>query len=635
MIEPRAPFASSRRTSRPGRSTPAPASTEGISRSALLGLIFLLGLFLVSAFCARRISAYRPLQRVGADVQQVAGAEMGGEEPRYAWRGAVHAHSTHSDGAGSVEEMIEAAQEAGLDFLILSDHNPLGKEARPEGGWYDDLLLIIGEEISTYDGHILAVDMPAHRYQLAPGARAAIADVEDLGGWAWIAHPFHPEELWSAGWAGLVGVELINLAEAWARTPAARRVAIAAAYPFNSDYALLRALSSGLPSIALWDSRTSLPPTDETHWPRQLVGIGAADAHGPIARPFPLPTYADMFSAVQTIVWLDIPPVSGPYDAEGAVLDALRHGHAAAVISAIGDAGGFSYQAHSRTSDLSAQSGDLAPWEEGPWTLRASVDVGGDVSVTCFRDGVPVHSVVDSSLEYTADRPGTYRIEVHRLDGPQVGTGGNIPWVISNPIYLWPRNARQATVLHRAPPLPAPPVSDRVHSWRRWRGESSADANSELNTDGERPEWRFDLPGDRSDESFAALAWRPRAPEDWSQKDGLVLRLESAAVMRLIVEVRAETASGDTSSWYNSVKVDDKQQKLALPWSQWRQRRADPRTGSRLRGGYGLKAATGRGPTPEDLHRVTGLFLIATPEILEPSSGERVTIREVGLYGGL
>ncbi len=632
MIEPTAPFASSRRTSRPRRGTPAPAS--GISRIAVVALIFVVGLFLISAFCARRVSAYRPLQRSGSTDPRMGATQRGGERPSYAWRGAIHVHSSHSDGAGSVEEVIEAAQEIGLDFLILSDHNPLGDGARPQGGWYDDLLLIIGEEISTFAGHILAVGVPPHRYQLAPGARAAISDIEELGGWGWIAHPLHPEELWQAGWAGLVGVEVINLAEAWARTPWSRRLAIAAAYPFGSEYALLRMLSGGLPSLALWDSRINLSSRDDARWPRPLVGIGAVDAHGPIAWPFPLPTYADTLSAVQTIVWLDNPPVSGPYDAEGAVLAALRQGRAAAVISAIGDAGGFVFDAHAPASDLVARVGDMAPWEEGPWSLRASVDVAGDISIVCLRDGEPVHSVTGAVLEYTADRPGTYRIEVYRLDGPQVSPRGNIPWVISNAIYLWPREARRAAALHRVPPLPAPRATDRLHSWRRWRVESSDDVSSELSTDGERPEWSFELPAMGSDETYAALVWRPKDPEDWSQRDGLVLRLEAAKTMRLIVEVRAETAAGDTVSWYNSVKLDNERRTLALPWLQWRQRHADPRTTSRLRSGYGLRALSVRGPALEDLHRVTGLFLIATPEILEPGNGERVTVREVGLYGG-
>jgi hypothetical protein len=591
-------------------------------------------LLLVSAFCARQISSYRPLQRSTSTAQQSIATPDAEKQLTYAWRGAIHAHSTYSDGAGSVEEVIEAAQEAGLDFLILTDHNPLGTGARPQGGWYDDLLLIVGEEISTYEGHIVAVDIPPHRYQLAPGARAAVSDIEELGGWGWIAHPFHPEELWHAGWAGLVGVELVNLAEAWARTPWTRRFAVAAAYPFNADYALLRILSGGLPSLALWDSRINLSPRGDVRWPRPLIGVGAADAHGPVAWPLPLPSYADALSAVQTVVWLDIPPVSGPHDAAGALLDALRQGRAAVAVSAIGDAGGFVYEAHASAASLLARSGDLAPWEEGPWTLRAGVDVEGDISIVCLRDGVPVHEVASSRLEYTADQPGTYRVEVRRRDGPHVGPGGNIPWILSNPIYLWPRAARRAAVLRRVPPLPVPRASERLHSWRRWRVESSDDVNSELSTDGERPEWRFELPEEGTGGTYAALAWRPRNAEDWSERDGLLLRLEAAEAMRLTVEVRAETASGETVSWYHSVKLDNKRRTLVLPWFQWRQRQGDPRTASRLRSGYGLRALADLAPTPSDLYRVTGLFLIVTPEILAPAGDESVTIREVGLYGG-
>ena len=49
-------------------------------------------------------------------------------------------------------EIIDAAQMAGLDFLILTDHNTL--QAREEGweGWHDDLLVVVGQEITNrYD----------------------------------------------------------------------------------------------------------------------------------------------------------------------------------------------------------------------------------------------------------------------------------------------------------------------------------------------------------------------------------------------------------------------------------------------------------------------------------------------------
>jgi hypothetical protein len=631
VIEPRVPSASSHRTTERSRSRATPAA--GISRISVAAAILLVGLSLITAVCGWRISRYAPLQRVGGG-SAASAAAIGGGQPVFAWRGAIHVHSTYSDGAGSVEDVIEAAKEAGLDFLVLSDHNPLGKSARPMSGWHDDLLLIVGEEISTYQGHILAVGLRPHRYQLAPSAHAALSDIEELGGWGWVAHPFHPDESWRGGRARLLGIELINLAESWARAPMTLRLAIAASYPFDSDYALLRMLSSGLPALSLWDSSTSLATREDSRWPRPLVGIAAADAHGPVAWPFPLPTYADTLAAVQTLVWLDIPPVSGPYDAEGAVLSALRRGRATAVVSAIGDARGFAYEARSTTANQVAWAGDMAEWEKGPWKLHAGVDVAGDVEVVCLRDGVPVHSVTGPALEYVPEQPGTYRIEVYRLTGPQIGGDGNIPWIISNPIYLWPAAARRAAVLHRVPPLPAPRSQSRLHTSRRWRVESSDDVSSELDTDGEQPVWTFELPAVGGDDTYAALAWRPREARDWSERSGLVANLQSEGEMRLIVEIRAETASGDTVSWHQSVRAGEGRQSVALPWSQWRQRRSDPRSGSLSRSGEGLDALSDEGPTREDLRRVTGLFFIVTPEILEPGGREEVTIREIGVYGG-
>ena len=39
--------------------------------------------------------------------------------------GAIHMHSVFSDGSGEVEEIARYAEEVGLDYLILTDHNTL------------------------------------------------------------------------------------------------------------------------------------------------------------------------------------------------------------------------------------------------------------------------------------------------------------------------------------------------------------------------------------------------------------------------------------------------------------------------------------------------------------------------------
>ena len=37
--------------------------------------------------------------------------------------GAIHMHSVFSDGSGEVEDIARYAGEAGLDYILLTDHN--------------------------------------------------------------------------------------------------------------------------------------------------------------------------------------------------------------------------------------------------------------------------------------------------------------------------------------------------------------------------------------------------------------------------------------------------------------------------------------------------------------------------------
>ena len=82
-----------------------------------------------------------------------AGAADGG--PGRWYRGDLHAHSEHSDGANTVEEIVNFVREAGLDFFALTDHNTIShwdELARLSNGG-GSTLLIPGEEITMYGGH--------------------------------------------------------------------------------------------------------------------------------------------------------------------------------------------------------------------------------------------------------------------------------------------------------------------------------------------------------------------------------------------------------------------------------------------------------------------------------------------------
>ncbi|MFE6779820.1 CehA/McbA family metallohydrolase [Streptomyces sp. NPDC057702] len=77
-----------------------------------------------------------------------------------AWyRGDSHLHTVHSDGKRTPREVADAARAAGLDFLTTTEHNTSSGHAAWEGLWGDDLLILAGEEITTRNGHVLALGL--------------------------------------------------------------------------------------------------------------------------------------------------------------------------------------------------------------------------------------------------------------------------------------------------------------------------------------------------------------------------------------------------------------------------------------------------------------------------------------------
>ncbi|MFE2019415.1 CehA/McbA family metallohydrolase [Streptomyces sp. NPDC059499] len=75
-----------------------------------------------------------------------------------AWyRGDCHLHSVHSDGRRTPADIAAAARAAGLDFINSSEHNTHSAHSAWQGLWGDDLLILTGEEVTTRNGHVVAL----------------------------------------------------------------------------------------------------------------------------------------------------------------------------------------------------------------------------------------------------------------------------------------------------------------------------------------------------------------------------------------------------------------------------------------------------------------------------------------------
>ncbi|TDC41571.1 CehA/McbA family metallohydrolase [Micromonospora sp. KC213] len=115
------------------------------------------------------------------------------------YRGDCHVHSVYSHGADlTPAQLAAAARAAGLDFVATTEHNnSLGHEAwAPHAG--DDLLVILGQEVTTRTGHWLALGVaPTAVVDWRYGVRDEVIrrhldQVRRGGGLCVAAHPYAP-----------------------------------------------------------------------------------------------------------------------------------------------------------------------------------------------------------------------------------------------------------------------------------------------------------------------------------------------------------------------------------------------------------------------------------------------------------
>ncbi len=147
------------------------------------------------------------------------GSPMAATRPaRPGWyRGDFHSHTEHSDGANPIAELAAFASGRGLDFLAVTDHNTTSHHAEIDSRPDWPLLLIPGEEVTTYRGHAnvwglrewidfrITTDEEMHRLKRWVDARTTAFSInhpKSVGPpWRWQDPGFAIREVWQAPWA--------------------------------------------------------------------------------------------------------------------------------------------------------------------------------------------------------------------------------------------------------------------------------------------------------------------------------------------------------------------------------------------------------------------------------------------------
>ncbi|MFD7106495.1 CehA/McbA family metallohydrolase [Streptomyces celluloflavus] len=174
-----------------------------------------------------------------------------------AWyRGDSHLHSVHSDGRRTPAEIAALARAAGLDFINTSEHNTTSAHGAWAGLWGDDLLILTGEEITTRNGHVVAMGTDAGtfidwRYRARDNAFGRYARaIRRAGGLVIPAHP-HATCL-GCGWK--FGLSEADAVEVWNG-------------PYTPDDEI---------TLAEWDNTLVAHTRGRAAW---LPAVGHSDAH--------------------------------------------------------------------------------------------------------------------------------------------------------------------------------------------------------------------------------------------------------------------------------------------------------------------------------------------------------------------
>lgn len=323
------------------------------------------------------------------------------------WKGILHCHSYLShDSKGKVEDIAAACASVGIDFLVMTDHQTPYSIARGARGVIAKTLFVVGAELRTPDGVLLA--FPLRKFvSPKPTTQEVVDEVHAQDALALVGHAEYFEP-W--GTRGLDGCEVVNL---HAAARAADKPALLVSGIFAGPRTLFEVLCKRPDAVlARYDEQL------RTRRPFPLVA--GNDAHENIKLFGPLGgtigTYEELFKVVTT-------HVLAPTLDEAALVAAFRAGRTYLSFDLFGDTTGFRFTAEGGGSV--ATLGDRVPTHD---RLKLVVEVPRRSRIEVFRDGMLAQAVVGTRLEVAHPEPGVWRAEVRLEDGR--------PWVLASPLWI-------------------------------------------------------------------------------------------------------------------------------------------------------------------------------------------------------
>lgn len=353
----------------------------------------------------------------------------------YDYSGVVNVHSKKSSGSSSIQDIIQFANDIGLDFIVFNEEMPLGRKEPPSIN-YGKLSVFYGFELPYKNTSILFTDRLNERtFTSNSEIQIFLSDYFENGGDELIilAHPSRPGYEWRDSVPSEIsGIEVLNLREVWRSAWRERKMLFLKAllfYPFNPSLFFLNIYS---------DTAVSIEPWDRWNQNSHVNGYVGSDVNSKLRvgkKYINFPGYKTIFSMAKNHVVLKEEITSARKDK--VILEALNKGSSYFSLDIFGNPSGFAFYAQRKNEEISLMGSEVNLSEVK--RLKVNLPVTKvRVKTVLFKDSRIIKKAF-GGLEFEPVEPGAYRVELHVAPRfPLFRKQKWIPWVFSNPIKITP-----------------------------------------------------------------------------------------------------------------------------------------------------------------------------------------------------
>ncbi len=359
----------------------------------------------------------------------------------FEYSGALHIHSTYSDGTGTVEEIAGYANECDLDFIVMTDHNNMKAKNNGNEKWFSKTMMIVGYEVNdVYNkNHYLVMGMneTVGSFKLLEdgelgnilSANEYVTEINKKGGFGFIAHPDekrdhipdHPSYPWNA-WDSddFTGIEIWNHMSEWVEGLNEKNKLNRFIHPLRSI------ISPQEVTLKKWDNLNAV---------RKVTAIGGVDAHAHkqnIMGFFEVEIFAYkiLFKSIRTHVLLDEEIEIGSKDNyerdKNKILKALKEGSSFIVNSYHGSGKGFRFFAE--YDGISYCMGEEIKFDKSKnKNIILRTYLPESARIRLIQNGKCKDELDGIDCIWDSDETGTYRIECWKEEKG---------WIFSNHIRV-------------------------------------------------------------------------------------------------------------------------------------------------------------------------------------------------------